>query len=250
MTATTTPSRRTTADRWIIGTLLTVAVAACLAFAWWAWSSNSNRTPSASANAATPATAAASPTSEQALEVTCSVDGSEVSYPVTMNAGGTFDFPDAWSQHASDCSILGAGDNELGNLIGICAAADPDDVYLDAGYAMSGDQITETAAALEECPRHPYAKQWRAAMDRGRRDAKLEADGRLFNDGTYRVGKEIKPGTYVVLDVQDCYWERQDANGEIIDNNFVAAAKRVQVTVRKSDYGFHAVGCGQWRPVR
>lgn len=38
-------------------------------------------------------------------------------------------------------------------------------------------------------------------------------------------------------------------NGEIIANNFVGGAKRVQVTIRSGDYSFTSRGCGQWRKV-
>ncbi|MFD0968121.1 hypothetical protein [Plantactinospora endophytica] len=85
-------------------------------------------------------------------------------------------------------------------------------------------------------------------MKRGQADAKLEAEGRIFADGTYLVRKEIKPGRYVTTDVEGCYWERQDRSGEIIDNNFTLSARRVQVTIKPSDYGFMSENCGQWRP--
>jgi len=34
----------------------------------------------------------------------------------------------------------------------------------------------------------------------------------------------------------------------VIDNAFVNSARRVEVTIRSSDYAFHAQRCGQWRP--
>jgi hypothetical protein len=77
----------------------------------------------------------------------------------------------------------------------------------------------------------------------------LEDEGRIFYDGTYRVGKNVQPGTYYVRNVEGCYWERTDNKGNTIDNNFVTGASRVEVTIQSSDYSFNSDGCGQWQPV-
>jgi hypothetical protein len=90
--------------------------------------------------------------------------------------------------------------------------------------------------------------KWRQAIQRGSRDVELEQQGRLFSTGTFLVSKEIKAGTYVTTDVKGCYWERQDRNGGIIDNDFVISARRIQVTIRSSDYAFHSESCGTWKP--
>ena len=79
---------------------------------------------------------------------------------------------------------------------------------------------------------------------------KLYKSGRQFDDGLYRVGKDIKPGTYYTTDVDGCYWERQNRNGGTIDNGFVISAKRVQVTIRSGDYAFMSEDCGTWKPVK
>ncbi|PWU56293.1 hypothetical protein DLE60_26505 [Micromonospora globispora] len=180
---------------------------------------------------------------------------------------GRPDFADVWAAKPSSCEIAGRlnivtavekqaykvskyDDQDISTLYEICAAVDPDDVYVEAGFAASSEQIPEINAALILCPTHPYAKKWRAAVQRGQVDADLEAQGRLFGSGTYRVGKEIKPGTYVTHDVDGCYWERQNSSGNIIDNYFTNGARRVQVTIRSSDYAFHSENCGEWRPAR
>jgi hypothetical protein len=67
--------------------------------------------------------------------------------------------------------------------------------------------------------------------------------------GDYKVGTgtgELAPGTYVATNVENCYWERLDANGNMIANNFINAAPRAQVTVRSSDYAVNFEGCGGW----
>lgn len=40
-----------------------------------------------------------------------------------------------------------------------------------------------------------------------------------FGEGTYEVGVDIPPGKYRSPGGSGCYWERQDKNGEILDND-------------------------------
>jgi len=40
--------------------------------------------------------------------------------------------------------------------------------------------------------------------------------------------------------------QRLDNAGEIIDNNFISAAPRAEVTIRPSDYAFNSEDCGRW----
>lgn len=138
--------------------------------------------------------------------------------------------------------------DSLGTLYGLCAQADPKSWdYLD--QAGSEEQLDEIRGTLILCPDHPQKNQLRKLTGRAAKRNKLRDEGKVFDEGVFRVGKEIKPGTYYSTDVEDCYWERTDANGEAIDNNFVTAAKRVQVTISPSDYSFNSESCGEWRPV-
>ncbi len=141
-----------------------------------------------------------------------------------------------------------AGISSLGTLYGICAEAGPETLnYLD--IAGNPAQIAEVKGALMLCPRHPLRKKIDKALGEAAQRNDLKAEGKIFGGGIHLVGKEIKPGTYYTSDVEGCYWERTDANGEIIDNYFTNAAKRVQVTIRASDYSFSSDNCGQWQPV-
>ncbi|MER7444546.1 hypothetical protein [Micromonospora avicenniae] len=186
---------------------------------------------------------------------------------ISPGKNGRPDFTEVWLAKPTSCEVQGAvtivtaiektayktsgyDDQDISTLYEICAAVDPDDVYAEPGFAASREQISEINASLMLCPTHPYAKKWREAVKRGQRDADLAAQGRLFGAGTFRVGKEIKPGTYVATDVEGCYWERQNRNGAIIDNYFTNSARRVQVTIRSSDYAFNSERCGEWRPAR
>lgn len=142
----------------------------------------------------------------------------------------------------------------------------------DVYESISGD-IQDYSAALILCPDHPQRKKISArisqykedlkyvkeaqALDVAERKAKQEAketrdrlikEGRIFDSGLYRVNKEIKPGAYVSKNVTNCYWERQNRNGDIVANNFYREAARVQVTIRSSDYAFMSEGCSEWRP--
>ena len=130
-------------------------------------------------------------------------------------------------------------------LYGICAEVDPTDVYTSGEHSASPEQISELTGVLTLCPGHPLAAELRANIERGQVEADFEASGQLIGSGTYLVGDEIQPGTYYVEgEIEDCYWERQDGAGEIIDNNFVNSARRVEVTIRFSDYACHSEGCG------
>lgn len=113
-------------------------------------------------------------------------------------------------------------------------------------WPVSREQFVEVENALSICPRHPDAKRWKQRM-KGEDEAVTERQqGTRFDDGLYRVGDEVQPGTYVATDVEDCYWERQDAAGATIENYF-GTALRVQVTIAPSDYGFLTEGCGEWQ---
>jgi hypothetical protein len=68
-----------------------------------------------------------------------------------------------------------------------------------------------------------------------------------FGNGKYLVGTDIAPGTYSISSrVEDCYWERSDAQGNIIANNFVTLAPSLTVTIEPTDAGFTSKACGTW----
>ena len=66
-------------------------------------------------------------------------------------------------------------------------------------------------------------------------------------DGTYEVGVDIKPGTYVsgVPDSGNCYWARMGAGTDnIIANN--NSSGRSVVTIAPGDKTFESTGCADW----
>lgn len=68
-------------------------------------------------------------------------------------------------------------------------------------------------------------------------------------DGTYEVGKDVKPGTYVssTPDSGNCYWARlsgTDGFDDIIANN--NSSGQSLVTIKSSDKFFQTNGCNTW----
>jgi hypothetical protein len=71
----------------------------------------------------------------------------------------------------------------------------------------------------------------------------------LFNgNGTYRVGKDIRPGTYRSLGGDGCYWARlksfSGSLGSILANE--NASGPTLVTILGSDRGFETENCASW----
>ncbi|MGW9827895.1 hypothetical protein ACUXNS_002928 [Brevibacterium pityocampae] len=138
--------------------------------------------------------------------------------------------------------------DDIRHLYGKCAEA-----YLgDYGesHPWSEAQIKEADGALILCPDHPEREEVEERIAKAGEVQKARERGEIFNDGTYRVGDDIPAGTYVTesdTGFENCYWERLDATGEIIDNNFVRNGFRAEVAISASDYSFSTDGCGEWR---
>ena len=69
--------------------------------------------------------------------------------------------------------------------------------------------------------------------------------------GAHVVGANILAGTYTTSASASCYWERRRGFGgalnDIIDNDFVATAGQLVVTISPTDVGFYAdADCGTW----
>lgn len=90
-------------------------------------------------------------------------------------------------------------------------------------------------------------------------DSALSGNSRQesFTDGNYTVSASYTAGQYSTSTVQpgvwktrssvtNCYWERGDGNGNIIDNNFVTFSPELTVTILETDVSFVSNGCGQW----
>jgi hypothetical protein len=119
----------------------------------------------------------------------------------------------------------------LTTMVGICAetGTSEDDAFRWQQPVLQG--------ALSLCPDAPHAGV-----------IGPRARGEAINDGTYTVGSNMQPGTWVTAPgVHDCYWERTSAGGQTVANDFITFAPNgVTVTVRTSDGGFVSQGCGFW----
>ena len=70
----------------------------------------------------------------------------------------------------------------------------------------------------------------------------------MAGDGTYQVGVDVKPGTYVSsTPSSNCYWARKTA-GDSLDGIIANSNSSGQsvVTIRASDKFFESSGCSDW----
>lgn len=71
----------------------------------------------------------------------------------------------------------------------------------------------------------------------------------MFSDGTYRVGVDISPGTYIATSTGNatCRWRRLSdftwTSGNIVE--VIAAGPKI-VTILPTDIGFASAWCGEW----
>lgn len=129
-----------------------------------------------------------------------------------------------------------------------------------AGYPIdfirSEGQIAESKAMLLLCPDHPDAKKIRMNIKAAQvvvdAEAREEAEkatgvgaGTWAEEGVHLVGPDIKPGKWQSVGdrVVECYWEISDAQGNIIDNNFISIAPKFTITIPKKAAGFTNNGC-------
>ncbi|WP_156138923.1 hypothetical protein [Microbacterium mangrovi] len=69
----------------------------------------------------------------------------------------------------------------------------------------------------------------------------------ITRSGTYRVGTQIKPGTYAATSGANCYWERDNASG-YVGSGPANDRGRTIVTIAPTDKTFDTEGCGSWAP--
>lgn len=233
----------------------------------------------ATAPPTTTSTATPSPKAVEAVRLVCGVPGVtdfEV-HTVPLAPDGTADFEDLWvlnltcDQGYGDGGVterqavvtplqqavvevsrsvgyMGAetSDSEiLYSVYGFCGTNDPDDSYVTL-EDYSESQVAELRVWMILCPNHPQATRWKEGITASVKAQEAEASGARVYDGTYEVPSQMRRGTFVVNDVTNCYWETRNAEGRIIDNDFVIAAPRVVANLTAEAVVFTASGCGQW----
>ena len=115
------------------------------------------------------------------------------------------------------------------------ATAGPTVTATVAGEATSGPAVTVTATPTEKVTETAAAPAPETAMG---------------GDGTYEVGVDVQPGTYVSAPTSgfNCYWDRSkgtDGFDSIIANGNTTG--QVVVTIKKSDKFFTSSGCSDWK---
>lgn len=126
--------------------------------------------------------------------------------------------------------------------------------YSQADTLLSMKQMEDIRRALIICPDQPgknliLAKfeASQANIDRLAEIQQQRESGVRFGPGLFKVNESIQPGYYVSEgNFEGCYWERLDATGNIIDNNFINRAFRVEVEILPSDFSFSSRGCGEF----
>ncbi|MCC9173241.1 hypothetical protein [Arthrobacter sp. zg-Y179] len=121
------------------------------------------------------------------------------------------------------------------------ACAETSETFL-AGFERA--RLLEGALML--CPDHPQRKAIEKAIASGYQgEATRTKSGDFVGAGSYLVGTEIHPGTWQSFgtQVEDCYWEISDAQGNIIENNFISIAPRFEIQIPATAAGFTATNC-------
>ncbi len=134
----------------------------------------------------------------------------------------------------------------IGDLFAFCV--EHGTKWMTQRTPLSEGQAETLVRAFRFCPGHPDRAGIEPRIAQMGVEGAERSSGTRFGSGIYRVGIDIQPGSYVSESesgFDGCYWERVDANGEIIDNYF-GSPFRVTVTIASSDYSFRTDGCGEW----
>lgn len=237
-------------------------------------------TPSSSP--ASPSDVAAPAASAETVEAPSGIAYDLKCYDESGEPTSYADFREAWSVPNSSCGADYAGgqpsDVEIAAATTYAAHFDDFDPidYVEFLYGpcaetagnyvngpLSERDIKLVKGALLVCPDHPQRAKMEANIKAGL--AKLAADdkalqaeikaqdakeaeraaGKYVDDGKYLVGKDVKPGTWQSqgAKVEDCYWEVSDAQGNIIQNNFISVAPQFTITVPATAAGFTVSRC-------
>ena len=131
----------------------------------------------------------------------------------------------------------------LGAVVGV--------VVIGVVSANAGDNNSGSASGSNSGEHSSASAQHGSGGGKAQSAAKKKAA--FAGDGDFRVGSDVKPGTYRTTGNTDgmCYWERaKDAKGEtdsILANDNVSGTS--YVTVKATDKLFKSNGCKDWEAV-
>jgi len=139
----------------------------------------------------------------------------------------------------------------IGNVIGAGGGSDND--TSPSAESTVTETVTESASGTGAAPADPAGEE-SARGEASAQEASREPAAEVPGDGTFVVGKEIRPGTYRTDGPEDsvipnCYWARlSGTSGEfddIITNGNTDGP--ATVTVSASDKAFLTSGCKTWK---
>jgi hypothetical protein len=143
------------------------------------------------------------------------------------------------------------GRDDLAYLYFLCKKSSPKSLsYLESGRYVKPLRAAQAASIL--CPQWELAEQVAGYVQRARTLRRLKQEGRIFSDGSYRVGDDIRPGAYYVTDPHNkgCSWSRRNKNGFTLDKHaYPYGSREIRLTIFRTDYSFTSDGCGEWWPV-
>lgn len=154
---------------------------------------------------------------------------------------------DALGQAATDDDKEAAPDDvRLADIYALCAT--PGFYFAISPGISTDEQASQLEAALILCPEAPDADSARTSLSTYDANVTAGNDGTRFNDGTWKVGEEIKPGTYKPESPSDnCRWFRYDDKGDWIESSYDKTQAEIVVTIDATDATFESRNCGYWR---
>jgi hypothetical protein len=149
------------------------------------------------------------------ISITCTAeDDTTTVFTVVPGSKGGYDFQSVWQARPEDCKVSGVNgratatvkpttalqktayrqsgydDSDISGLFAICTLIDPDGFYNEPDMVMSPIQVRLFAGVLTICPSHPFAGNWRKAIQRA---GEQSADD---SDSTSDVVRGVHPGAF------------------------------------------------------
>lgn len=170
----------------------------------------------------------------------------------TSNGGNQFsateqDALDTLGQASTDDDEdVAPDDQRLADLYGLCAT--PGFYFAITPGISTDEQASQIEAALLLCPEHPDVNQAKTSLKTYTANVKAGNDGTRFKDGVWKVGEDIKAGTYKPeAPGENCRWFRYDSSGKWIESSYDKAQVDIVVTIDPTDATFESRNCGYWR---
>ncbi len=127
-------------------------------------------------------------------------------------------------------------------------AEDERDEALETAETAEADALAAAEEAM--APRVAELDQREgevAAREAAVTQTEVERDQNSFGNGVWEVGVDIQPGKYKTAGSDSCYWSKNTASGDIIDNDLPSGPSTV--VIEASVFTFSSQRCGEWTKV-